>query len=104
MGRILMSTQDEIAGMEIIHTLGLVDGIGSTIHSQFRANESFLEEKLEEAKAEAIERMLEKAETRDANAVVGLRIQSAGIYNGNTGRQAFAIHAYGTAVITRLRA
>jgi len=98
-----MSTQDDIAGMKITHTLGLVDGIGTTIHSQYRANEPFLEEKLEEAKAEAIERMLEKAETRDANAVVGLRIESAGIYNGSAGTQAFTIHAYGTAVITRLR-
>ena len=72
--------------------------------SQYRANEPFLVEKLEQAKAEAIERMLEKAETREANAVVGLRIQSVGIYNGSAGTQAFTIYAYGTAVITRLRA
>ena len=103
MGRILMSTQDGIAGLEIAHTLGLVDGIGTTIHSQYRANEQFLEEKLEAAKAEAIERMLEKAETSDATAVVGLRIQSAGIYNGSAGTQAFTFHAYGAAVIAHLR-
>ena len=66
MGRILMTTQDEIAGLEITHTLGLVDGMGSTIHWQHRANEPFLEQILKEARDEAVERMLEKADMRDA--------------------------------------
>ena len=39
MGRVLMSTQDEIAGLEITHMLGLLAGIGVTIHSEYRANE-----------------------------------------------------------------
>ncbi len=103
MGRILMTTQDEIAGLEITHTLGLVDGMGSTIHWQHRANEPFLEQILKEARDEAVERMLEKADMRDADAVVGLRFTSSGLFNHTTGAQAFIIHAYGTAVITSLR-
>lgn len=103
MGRVLISTQDEIAGLEIIHTLGFVAGIGVTIHSQYRANESFLEEKLEGARDAAIERMQENAEARDADAVVAMRVETAGIYNGSAGTQVFTFQAYGTAVITELR-
>ena len=102
MGRILMSTQDEIAGLRITHTLGLVDGIGSTIHQQYRKNEPFLEENLQEARDEAVERVLEKAEMRDADAVVGVRFATAAVYNQVAGQQAFMIHAYGTAVVTQL--
>ncbi len=102
MGRILMSTQNEITGLNITHTLGLVDGIGSTIHQQYRKNEPFLEENLQEARDEAVERMLEKAEMRDADAVVGVRFASAAVYNQVANQQAFVIHAYGTAVITEL--
>ena len=47
--------------------------------------------------------MLKMAESREADAVVGLRIQTAGIYSGSAGTQAFTIHGYGTAVISRLR-
>ena len=103
MGRVLMSTQDEIAGLEITHMLGLLAGIGVTIHSEYRANEPFLEKKLEGARDVAIERMRENAEARDADAVVGMPVETAGIYNGSAGTQAFTVQAYGTAVITELR-
>ena len=81
--------------------LGLVDGIGVTIHSQYRAHEPYFAGELGGARDEAIARMLERAESRDADAVVGMREETAGIYIGSAGRQAFIVHANGTALITR---
>lgn len=52
-----MSPQDKITVSEITHTLGIVDGIGSTIHRQNRANEPFLEETHQGARGEAVKRM-----------------------------------------------
>lgn len=74
-----------------------------TIHRQYRANEPFLEEKIEGARAVAIKRMLDIAEARDADAVVGLRFNSVGICNGSAGTQAFTVQAYGRYVFTKLR-
>lgn len=70
MGHIRATTHDELSRLHITHTLGLVDSIGSTIHQQHRRNEPSLEENWQEARDEAAERMREKAELRDADAVL----------------------------------
>ncbi len=49
------------------------------------------------------QRLQENAEARDTDAVLGMRVETTGIYNGSAGTQAFTVQAYGTAVITELR-
>ncbi len=101
MEQILMSTQDIITGFEITRTFGLVDGIGSTIHRQYRLNEPFLEKNLRKAHDDALVKMTVSAEARGADAVVGIRFEPSGVFNQSSGAQAFFMHAYGTAVVTR---
>ena len=96
-----MSTQYTISGFEITHTVGLVDGIGSTIHRQYHLNEPFLEKNLRKARDEAPARMTASAEERGADAVVGIRFESSRVFNQSSGAQAFFLHAYGTAGVAR---
>ena len=68
-----MSTQYTISGFEITHTVGLVDGIGSTIHRQYRLNEPFPHKNVRKARDEAPAKMTAWAEERGADAIVGIR-------------------------------
>ena len=79
-----------------------MDGIGSTIHRQYRLNEPFLEKNLRKARDEALVNMTVSAEARGADAVVGIRFESSGLSNQSSGAQAFFMQVYGTAVVTRL--
>ena len=110
MGRILMSTQDEIAGYEITQTLGLTRG-----NIVIRASRNLLRELtaelrvllggevvehtqlVEEARATAINRMLEQAESQGAVAVVSVVMESYPEFLGRL----IEIHVYGTAVKLR---
>lgn len=109
---IITSTQDEIAGFEITDTLGLARG-----NIIFRAHRSLLREFtavlrmyvggevveytefVQEARGEAINRMLEHAESLGADAVVSVVMESDPEFLG----QLVEIHVYGTAVKLRKR-
>lgn len=100
----LIVTTDNVPGKEILDLYGYVKG--STIQSKHLGKDigaSFkglvggelkgYNEMLTEARQIAIGRMVEDAEQKGANAIVGFRLQSVGIMQG-----AAEILAYGTAV------
>ncbi|WP_119680028.1 YbjQ family protein [Indioceanicola profundi] len=99
-----ISTLDHLPGFRIVRSHGLVQG--STVRSKhlgrdFMAGLKTLvggelrgyTELMEEARAEALARMIAAARELGADAVVGLRFGTAGITDG-----ASEILAYGTAV------
>lgn len=103
----LIVTTDEIAGKEIVEVLGLVKGstvrskhIGKDIAASFKTvvggELNGYVEMLDEARQIAIGRMVEDAEKKGANAVIGMRLTSSAIAQG-----AAEMVAYGTAVTIR---
>lgn len=100
----ILTTTDFIAGKEIKETIGLVRGntiqaksIGKDVKAGFRhiAGGEIKEytQLLAEAREIALQRMEEKAEKLNADAVINLRFMTAAIMGG-----AAEILAYGTAV------
>ncbi len=109
MGQILMTTQDEISGFEITHTLGLVRGntvrarnavrdLSAGIKTIFGGEISEYTSLLTSAREQSIERMLEDAETRGAEAVVAVRFETSNVLQGVA-----ELYVYGTAVKIRKR-
>lgn len=107
MGMLLMTTQDELAGYEITETLGLVRGntvrarhLGRDFAAAFRnivgGEIPEYSQLMSEAREEAIQRMLESAEDRGAQAVVAIRFETADIMSS-----AAEVLIYGTAVRIR---
>lgn len=107
MGQILMSTQDEIAGFEITHTLGLARGntvrarnalrdISAGIKTIFGGEIKEYTQLLTEARDQAVERMLENAEARGADAIVAIRFETSDVLQGVA-----ELYVYGTAVKLR---
>ena len=107
MGQILMSTQDQISGFEITHTLGLVRGntvrarnavrdISAGIKTIFGGEISEYTRLLTEAREQAIERLLADAEKRGADAVVAIRFETSNVLQGVA-----ELYVYGTAVKIR---
>jgi len=102
-----LSNTDTVAGSEVVETLGVVRG--NTVRAR-NAGRDFTQslrnitggelkgytELLTDAREEALERMIEEAETLGADAVVNVRFTTSSI--ADTGAE---ILAYGTAV--RLR-
>jgi uncharacterized protein YbjQ (UPF0145 family) len=105
---VLIATTEGIAGQQIVATLGLVLGItvrerslGGNIMAGLKAlgNGSALEEygeELAEVHYAALARMAALAIERGANAVVGVRFDTAAV-----GHDMSEIVAYGTAVVTQ---
>ena len=100
----IITTTDFVAGKEIKETIGLVRGntiqaksIGKDVKAGFRhiAGGEIKEytQLLAEAREIALQRMEEKAEKLNADAVINLRFMTAAIMGG-----AAEILAYGTAV------
>jgi uncharacterized protein YbjQ (UPF0145 family) len=101
----LFVNTEEIPGKRIVKNLGVVNG--STIRAK-HIGKDFMAglknivggeltgytEMMEEARNEAIQRMLDNAKTQGANAVVNVRISTASLMQG-----AAEVYAYGTAVI-----
>ena len=109
MGQILMTTQDEIAGFEITHTMGLVRGntvrarnavrdITAGVKTLFGGEISEYTMLLTEAREQAIERLLADAEKRGADAVVAVRFETSNVLQGVA-----ELYVYGTAVKIRKR-
>jgi len=107
MGQILMTSQDIVSGFEITHTLGLVRGntvrarnIGrdftAGIKTLFGGEISEYTTLLTSAREQAIERMLEVADERDADAVVAIRFETSNVLQGVA-----ELYVYGTAVKLR---
>lgn len=100
-----LTTLDQLTGFRIVRQLGLVQG--STVRSKHLGRDLMAglktlvggelvgyTELLNEARAEAVERLQEAARQAGANAVVGLRFGSTSIADG-----AAEILVYGTAVL-----
>ena len=103
--KLLVVTSPNIAGMEIVQTLGLVTGnairarhVGKDILAVLRAivggEITEYAKLLAESREQAMDRMLTKAKMMDANAVVSVRFNTSVIMGG-----AAEMMAYGTAVI-----
>ena len=101
----LLSTTDKIEGKKIIKHLGLAKGntirarhIGRDIMAGLRnvvgGEISDYTKMMAESREQAIDRMIEDAEKRGANAVVGMKFATSMIM-----QSASEILAYGTAVV-----
>ena len=101
----IIVTTPDITGMRIVRTLGLVRGntirarhVGKDILAIFRnlAGGEIHEytKMMAESREQAIDRLVEEAESLEANAVVGLRFQTSMIQAG-----AAEMLCYGTAVV-----
>lgn len=107
MGRILTSTAENIAGFEVIQVLGVVRG--NTVRTRHLGRDLLAglktivggeiegyTELMTEAREQALERMLEQAEERGADAVIAVRFETSNIMEA-----ASEILVYGTAVRIR---
>ncbi len=100
----LMTNTESIPGMQVTRYLGLVQGntirarhVGRDIMAGFKAMvggeiKSYTE-LLQQARAEATERMVAQAEKLGANAIVNVRYTTSSVMQG-----AAELYAYGTAV------
>jgi uncharacterized protein YbjQ (UPF0145 family) len=104
-GRVILTTTDTVAGHRIVRTLGLVRGntirarhIGRDILANLRnvvgGEISEYTKLLAEAREQALDRLVEEAESLGANAVVSLRFQTTEVM-----KAAAELLAYGTAVV-----
>ena len=100
----ITTTTDTIPGMTIVETIGLVRGstvrarhIGRDIMASLRnivgGEVDEYTKLLAESREQSIQRMIENAQDMGGNAVVGVRLITAGVASG-----AAEIVAYGTAV------
>lgn len=100
----ITTTTDTIPGMTIVETIGLVRGstvrarhIGRDIMAGLRnivgGEVDEYTKLLAESREQSIQRMIENAQDMGGNAVVGVRLITAGVASG-----AAEIVAYGTAV------
>lgn len=103
----IIVTTDTVPGKEITELIGFVRGntvqskhIGKDIMAGLKTivggEISEYTEMMEDARQKAIGRMVQDAEERGANAIVGMRLQTSAIM-----QNASEIIAYGTAVVIR---
>ena len=103
--KLLVVTSPNIAGMEIVQTLGLVTGnairarhVGKDILAGLRnivgGEVTEYAKLLAESREQALDRMVDQAGELDANAIIGLQFQTSVIMGG-----AAEMMAYGTAVV-----
>ena len=101
----IVTTSDRVKGREISQTIGLVKGstirarhLGKDIMASLRGmvggEISEYTKMMAEAREEAIQRMIEDAEKKGANAVVGMRFGTSMIM-----QNAAEVLAYGTGVV-----
>ena len=101
----IITTSDQLAGKAITKTIGLVKG--STIRARHLGKDimaglrgmvggeiSEYTKMMAEAREEAIQRMVEDAEMKGANAIVGMRFSTSMIM-----QNAAEVLAYGTGVV-----
>jgi uncharacterized protein YbjQ (UPF0145 family) len=101
----IITTSDQVEGKRIIRTLGLVKGntirarhLGRDIVASLRGivggEITEYTKMLAEAREQAVQRMIEEAEKKGANAIIGMRFATSMVMAG-----AAEILAYGTAVV-----
>ncbi len=101
----ILVTSDTISGYRIKEALGLVRGscvkakhigrdIGALLKNIVGGELKGYEELLAEARETALERLIQDAEEKGANAVIAIRFATSSIMSG-----ASEIFAYGTAVV-----
>ena len=101
----IVTTSDRVQGREVSQTIGLVKGstirarhLGKDIIAGFRGmvggEITEYTKMMAEAREEAIQRMIEDAEKKGANAVVGMRFATSMIM-----QNAAEVLAYGTGVV-----
>jgi uncharacterized protein YbjQ (UPF0145 family) len=101
----LASTTFDLPGLAVVQSLGVVRGIvvrsrsvfgmiGAKIETIFGGNITFYTTMCERAREDAFEIMLAHAERMGANAVIGVRYDTAEIMRGVT-----EVLCYGTAVV-----
>jgi len=102
---VIVTTSDRVQGREVSQTIGLVKGstirarhLGKDIIAGFRGmvggEITEYTKMMAEAREEAIQRMIEDAEKKGANAVVGMRFATSMIM-----QNAAEVLAYGTGVV-----
>lgn len=102
---IKVTTTFDLEGKHVTKNLGLVRGItvrsrsivgsiGATIQTIFGGNITLYETLCEQAREQALERMLQHADAMGANAIVGMRYDATEVGPGIT-----EVLAYGTAVV-----
>lgn len=100
----MVTTSFELPGYRVVKNLGLVRGVtvrsrsilgtlGASLETLVGGNITIFEDMCEKTRAEALERMMEHALERGANAVIGVRYDANDIMQGVT-----EVLAYGTAV------
>jgi len=102
---VIITTSDQIEGKTVINTIGLVKG--STIRARHLGKDimaglrgmvggeiSEYTKMMAEAREEAIQRMVEDAEKKEANAIVSMRFSTSMIM-----QNAAEVLAYGTGVV-----
>ena len=103
----IIVTTDNIEGMKVTKTIGLVKGstiraknLGRDIVASLRnlvgGEITDYTKMMAEAREQAIERMVEDAEKQGANAIVGMRFVTSMVMSG-----ASEVIAYGTAVVVK---
>ena len=101
----IVTTAEQVEGKRVVKTVGLVSGstirakhIGKDIMAQFRGivggEVTEYTEMMNEARDEAVQRMIKDAEKKGANAVISMRFSTAMIM-----QFAAEILAYGTGVV-----
>lgn len=101
----IITTTETIAGYDVIEIKGFVEGstvqtrhvgrdVGASLKTLIGGEIKGYSDLLNEARAIAKERMVEKAKSLGANAIIGVRLQTSQVMN-----TASEIIIYGTAVI-----
>jgi uncharacterized protein YbjQ (UPF0145 family) len=101
----IVATTNDLAGYRVVRVIGLVRGItvrsrsvvgtiGGALQSLAGGNVSLFTQLGETSRREALDLMIQHAETEGANAVIGMRYDSNDIGGGIT-----EMLAYGTAVV-----
>lgn len=101
----IVTTAEQVEGRRVAKTIGLVSGntirakhVGKDIMAQFRGivggEITEYTEMMNEARDEAVRRMVEDAEKKGANTVIGMRFSTAMIM-----QYAAEVLAYGTGVV-----
>ena len=105
MSDIMIATTGDVAGYQTVRTLGEVFGVtvrsrnmaasvGAGLKSMLGGELKGVSKVLTASRGEAVERMLEEARLKGANAVIGMRFDASGMGDIFT-----EVCAYGTAVI-----
>jgi uncharacterized protein YbjQ (UPF0145 family) len=109
-GEVLVTTCERLTGYEVLDEIGLVHGlvvrsrnvfstIGADLKSFVGGELGGFTQLLDEARQVAVDRMIDAARDRGANAVIGMRFDTSDI-----SAHASELLAYGTAVLVQSRA